>query len=270
MASHPTQAFDLDRIGGRKAFAELIDEVLACGEDALGLYRAGAAKRTQKKPDRSPVTEADKAIEERRRAFLSRKFPQAGFLGEESGSAKGSGQELRFVLDPIDGTRAFIRGIPTWSILLGLEYQGDAVLGVAYQPATGDLFTAVTGDGAYGNGRPMHVSNNASLEDALIAHGALAQFTESGFTDWMKRLAECSYSQRGMHDFEGYRNMLLGSADAMVDPGVMPWDVCAPAVLIREAGGSITGLHGQSSIYEGGVIASNGHLHNALIKALSA
>jgi len=257
--------FDLDRIGGRHALDALLDEVLAAGEDALAAFRGGAASRAQTKPDRSPVTEADQAVEHRLRAFLSARFPTAGFLGEESGAGGDGPSALRFVVDPIDGTRAFLRGLATWSVLVGLEADGEPVLGVAYFPASGDLYWGARGHGAYGNGRPLHVSKVATLDASLICHGALQQFTAAGIADVLPRLADGTFTQRGFSDFDGYRHLLEGRADAMIDPAVMPWDTIAAAVLVREAGGRFTSMGGESTIHGGSALASNGLVHDALL-----
>ncbi|HJL20155.1 MAG TPA: inositol monophosphatase family protein [Sandaracinaceae bacterium LLY-WYZ-13_1] len=263
-------AFDLGRIGGHRAFAELLDEVLAAGEHALRLYRQGAANRMSKKPDRSPVTEADEAVEERLLKYLRKRYPDAGFLGEETGRSGPSEAGLRWVVDPIDGTRAFIRGIPTWSILVGLERDGVPVLGVAYMPAAEDLFVGIAGEGARANGRPVHVSQVEHLADATITHGALSQFTDLQLGHLLPRLGQQTYTQRGFADFDGYRQLVLGRVDAMIDPGVAPWDICAAAVIVREAGGRLTSLAGEDTIHGGGAVASNAAIHDALVALLAA
>lgn len=269
MLPRMSQRFDMDRIGGRAALVELVDEVLAAGEEALRLYRAGAANRSKRKPDRSPVTEADETVEKRLSMYLRKRYPEAGFLGEETGAAGPSEAGLRWVVDPIDGTRAFIRGIPTWSILVGLEADGRPVLGVAYMPGDDDLFIAIDGEGAWGNGRPLHVSRVDSLDDAVVSHGALSQFTDLQLGHLLPRLGQRTYTQRGFADFDGYRQLLLGRLDAMVDPGVAPWDICAAAVLVREAGGRLTDLEGDETIHGGGALASNGAVHDALLALLA-
>lgn len=263
--------FDLDRIGGRAALAALIDEVLEAGQDALALYRNGAANRTKKKPDRSPVTEADQAVEKRLRRYLSERYPEAAFLGEETGaSGTQDGSGLRWVVDPIDGTRAFIRGIPTWSILVGLEHDGEPVLGLAYMAAADDLFVATKGRGAFCNGRPLQVSSVDTLDDCVVSHGALSQFTDMSRGEWLPTLARRTYTQRGFADFDGYRQLVLGRVDAMIDPGVAPWDVCAAAVIVREAGGRFTSFEGEDTIHDGtGFLASNGAVHDALLGLLA-
>ncbi len=261
-------SFDVGLIGGERVLSDLISEVVAAGEDALAQFRAGVANAVQIKPDRSPVTAADQHVEARLREFVRRRIPSAGFLGEEAGG-EDKDTPLRFVVDPIDGTRAFIRGLPTWSVLVGLEYQGQPVVGVAFMPALGEIFVGVAGHGATGNGRPLHVSAVKSLSDAMVCHGALAQFTDNKLDHVLAPLARASYSQRGHADFDGYRAVLRGQADAMVDPGIAPWDVCAVAVLIREAGGTFTTLDGRPSIYGPGAIASNGHIHGAICSLIT-
>jgi histidinol phosphatase-like enzyme (inositol monophosphatase family) len=261
--------FDLDRIGGRRALMDLIDEVLSAGDEAVRLYRNGVANRTKRKPDRSPVTEADEIVEKRLSMYLRKRYPESGFLGEETGSSGPSDSGFRWVVDPIDGTRAFIRGIPTWAILLGLEDAGEPVLGIAYMPGEDDLFVGIAGEGAWGNGRPLRVSQVDSLPDCAVTHGALSQFTDLQLDHLLPRLGEHTYTQRGFSDFDGYRHLLLGRVDAMIDPGVAPWDICAAAVLVREAGGRLTSLSGEETIHGGGAIASNGAVHDALVALLA-
>lgn len=252
-------------IGGRGAFDDLLSAVLAAGELALTLYRQGAGERAQKKPDRSPVTEADKQVETYLANFVRARFPGARFFGEEHGGDSANVAGLRFVVDPIDGTRAFMRGLPTWSVLVGLELDGEPVAGVAYMPAAGDLFSAVLGEGSYVNGRPVRLSAVEKLGDALVCHGGLAQFTDDGRESLLGELARKSYTQRGLADFANYRALLLGQADAVVDPSIQPYDVAAAAVLIREAGGRLTSLTGADSIYGPGALASNGLVHSELL-----
>jgi histidinol-phosphatase len=261
-------AFDLDRIGGRRALSELIDEVTAAGQAALQYYRSGAAENFNRKPDHSPVTEADRAVEQRLRAFMAKRFPEIGFLGEETGEVENRKPGMRFVVDPIDGTRAFIRGLKTWSVIVGLEADAEPVLAVVFMPAADDLFVAVKGEGAFCNGRPLRVSKVDTVEQALISHGGLNQFTSTGFERVLVELADKSYSQRGFADFDGHRAVLHANADAMLDAGVKPWDICATAVLVREAGGELTSFDGSPTIYGGSALISNGLIHQQLLNII--
>jgi histidinol-phosphatase len=262
--------FDLTHLGGRKNFDALIDTVLEAGELALGLYRSGAGSRAEKKPDRSPVTEADRAVEEHLAKFVRERFPAATFFGEETGGQSQRVPGLRFVVDPIDGTRAFMRGMPTWSILVGIEHEGEPVGAVAYLPAARSLFTGLRGHGAYHDGRPLRVSAVEKLEDAMICHGGLGQFTDEGLDALLPKLARKSYTQRGLGDFAGYAALLTGQADGVIDPHIKPYDIAPAAVLVREAGGRFTDQHGIDTIYNTIAVASNGRLHDELLALLRA
>ena len=260
-----TRPFDLDRIGGRRALDRLIDEVLDAGDEARRMFEEGRAT-VAIKPDRSPVTAADKRVEERLAAHLQRAFPTCGFLGEETGSREGSDAHLSFVLDPIDGTRAFMRGLSTWSVLLALLEDEVPVIGIAYLPAEQDLYVAVAGQGAHANGRPLRVSQVSALEDASISHGAIAQFHTDQSTDALLALGTRTHSQRGLTDFDGYRRLLQGRIDAVIDPAITIWDVAPAAVLVREAGGTFTDMNGVETLRGRGAIASNGLVHAPLIE----
>jgi histidinol-phosphatase len=260
--------FDLDRVGGRRFLDALCDEVLAAGRQALALFAAGAASRARQKPDRSPVTEADEAVEVRLRGFLARERPDAAFLGEETGASPvtaDGGAKMRFIVDPIDGTRAFLRGLDSWSILVGLEVEGEPVLGVALLPARDELYWGFLGGGAYKNGRPLRVSAVDRVEESAIGHGALAQFAEAGMVPSLERLARGTYTQRGTADFYGHTLVLDGRLDAMVDPALKPWDLCAVVPLVEEAGGRYSDFAGARTIYGGGCLASNGQVHDGML-----
>ena len=262
-----SKAFDITRIGGPDGLHALEQIARRAGEAALKHFQQGVVP--EKKPDRSPVTIADREAEQIIRDHIVSAFPDAGFLGEETGVVKGS-SGLRFIVDPIDGTRAFVRGWSTWSVLLGVEADGVPVVGIAHMPAADDFFVGVQGKGTTHNGKLVRVSKIGPLADATVTHGGLQQFTMAGVGEALLRLSDACDIARGCPDFDGYRQILLGRADAMVDPGVQPYDICAPAVLIREAGGRLTSFRGDETIYGGGAIASNGIIHDELVTALTA
>lgn len=256
--------FDLDRVGGERGLNDLVDTIRQAGDLALRSYSDGAAARVQQKPDRSPVTEADREVETFLRDYLERRYPEAGFFGEETGT-KSSEDGLRFIVDPIDGTRAFIRGLGTWSILVGVEFEGTPVVGVANMPAANDLFVGVTGGGAFRNDEPLRVSRVDSLDAALVSHGGLDQFAAADRLEVPTKLGRQVYTNRGFADFDGYRQLLLGKADAMIDADVRAYDVCPAAVLVREAGGRFTSWAGEDTVHAPNVVASNGAIHDALL-----
>lgn len=267
-----------DEMFSPQLFEDLITEIVAAGQDAVRLFELGAAQTFRKKPDRSPVTQADDVIEARLREFLHRASPGVEFLGEESATGTEHLQPSagpRMIVDPIDGTRAFLRGFPTWSILVGVEVNAEPVLGVAHLPVTGEIYWAKKGEGAYRRMAGSHqdirlaVSKITKLEDACIAHGALLQFTLANIASPLLSLTETTYSLRGMQDFSGHQAVLEGRAEAMIDPDLKPWDMCAVSVLVREAGGMFTSLSGVSTIYEGTALSSNGRVHNELIQTFT-
>lgn len=261
-----TERFDLDEYFGPRFLPDLIDAVLLAGREARGIAERGFT--TEFKADRSPVTAADQKVEALVRAFLSERAKNAAIFGEEEGMSGDESTGLVFHVDPIDGTRAFLRGLPSWSILIGLEKDRVPVFGLAYFPADDDLYTAALGHGAFRNGRPLRVSKVERLEHAAISHGGLQQFTEWGDFGILERLADRTFTARGYADFDGYRQLLLGRVDAMIDPCVKSYDICAAAILVREAGGRFTDMAGEDSIHLGSGLATNGAIHDELLSAM--
>jgi len=265
------QGFDLDSIGGQSALDRVLDEVRAAGQHARALFDAGRA-HVESKPDRSPVTVADREVEDRLRTFLLATFPDIAFRGEESGAGGTEGARLSWLLDPIDGTRAFIRGLPTWSVLLALLEDGEPQIAVGYFPADDDLYVAVRGRGAQRDGRALKVSAVASLADATITHGALAQHPGDRGMRTLMALRDRTHTQRGHLDFDQHRQVLLGRIDVAIDPLLQPWDAAVPMLLIREAGGIATTLTGQTSLSavlsDGGLVTSNGLVHAETLELL--
>jgi len=237
--------------------------------------RAGDLARTyyestfeiELKPDASPVTVADKGAEELIRSLVSQHFPSDGFLGEEFGDQPG-GTGFRWVIDPIDGTRSFVRHIPIWATLIGLEYKGEQVGGVAYVPVLGQVYRALRGDGAYMNDRRVRVSDVGKLSDALLCYSSLAWFTRAGRERTFLELANRTNRQRGFGDFYGFVLVAEGAADLMVEHGVHAWDVSGLKAIVEEAGGTFTDWDGTPTTERPDVVASNGKLHAEALKIL--
>lgn len=266
-------AFDLTRLGGPGTLEAIVGEVRAAGAEARAIFEASRGA-VETKPDRSPVTAADRAVETRLRAFLEKTVPDASFLGEETGASGARGASLEWLVDPIDGTRAFVRGLTTWSVLVALLDEGEPAVGIAYLPGEDDLYVAVRGAGATRNGAPLRVSGVTSLSRAMVSHGALAQFSTDALGRALLSLRGATDGQRGLADFDGHRNVARGRIDAMIDPGVQPWDVAAAALVVREAGGRWTTLRGSERLHDvvrdGGALTSNGLVHDALLETLAA
>ena len=239
----------------------MVEAARAGGEVALAHFRRGTEARL--KPDGSPVTQADRGAEEAIAEVLFAACPEHGVLGEELGARGPSAR--RFIVDPIDGTRNFIRGIPLWATLLALEEHGEVTAGVVYQPVTRDLHTARRGQGAFLNGQRIRVSGVTALEEATLVHTTLGLLRREGYWDAFLRLVDRTGLQRGVGDFLCYTMVAEGKGEIALAPGVKPWDLAAVRVLVEEAGGRFTDLAGAFTIYSGTALGTNGRLHDLVL-----
>ena len=244
----------------------MIEAVRAGGEVALGHFRRGV--EVGLKADRSPVTVADHEAEAAIVETLRRAFPDHGVLAEESG-ARGPA-ERRFIVDPIDGTRNFVRGIPIWAVMVALEERGAITAGVIWEPVRGNLHTARRGQGAFLNGERIHVSRVATLEEAMLVHATLNALRRDGLWDGFVRLVDATARQRGFGDYLCYTTIAEGKADVALATNAKVWDLAAAKILLEEAGGRLTDVRGEDSITRGTALASNGILHEAALGLLRA
>lgn len=221
------------------------------------------------KNDRSPVTVADRETEQLLRTTLLQAFPNDGFLGEESGDVPGS-SGYRWIIDPIDGTRNFVRGIPLWATLVGLEYKGVQIAGVVEVPALGHTYHAILGGGAFRGDQPIHVSDVRELSSANLFYSSISWFVKAGCQDAFLQLAARTQRQRGFGDFYGFVLVAQGSGELMVEHGVHPWDVAAVRPIVEEAGGRMNNWDGRFNVLKPDVIASNGLLHDEARSILQA
>jgi histidinol-phosphatase len=189
-------------------------------------------------------------------------FPDVGLLGEEFGAQGAQGR--RWIIDPIDGTRNFVRGIPYWATLIALEEEGEITVGVVHAPATGDLLWAERGQGAFANGTPLRVSEVDRLDRATLLHsslGYLRQADEGRAWEGFVRLVDRTATQRGFGDYFAYTFVLRGQAELMLECDLKPWDLAPFKVLFEEAGGKLTDFEGRPTIYSGSAFAGNARLH---------
>lgn len=229
---------------------------------------APKAMTIEKKDDASPVTAADKQCESLLRSKLLDRFTSDGFLGEESGAVGGSSGR-RWIIDPIDGTRPFIRGIPTYSTLIALESENDPVVGVIHLPALSVTCWACKGEGAFCNGTPINVSKTVQLNNVI---GSALGFIEHPDPDLRERLLSTMRSWNynyGFMDAFSYVCLASGKIDCCVNLLDKPWDCAAAACIISEAGGTWTDIRGNHSIYNDSFLASNGLLHQQLLQFFS-
>ena len=236
------------------------------GDFARGYYDSSFA--VEWKPDNSPVTIADKGAEEMIRREIKKHFPNDAFLGEESGSEPGT-TGFRWIIDPIDGTRSFVRRIPIWATLIGLEYQGEQIGGVAFAPVLGNLYRALRGDGVYMDDRRIRVSDVSELSKSLMCYSSIGWFRKAGRESTFLELAAKTERQRGFGDFYGFVLVAQGACELMVEHGVKAWDVAATKVLVEEAGGMFTDWNGIPTIDAPDVLATNGKVHAAALAILN-
>jgi histidinol-phosphatase len=241
-----------------------VEAARAAGEVALWYYRAGFDVTL--KPDQTPVTAADREAERVIEHILTKLTPTCGFLGEEFGP-RGP-QDRRWIVDPIDGTRNFVRRIPFWATLIALEEQGEVTVGVIHNPVTGELYSARKGGGARLNGVPIHVSTTSALKEGHLLHAGLDIMRTGGHWDGFLRLVDGTARQRGFGDYYGYTLVAEGKAELYLEMDLKPWDLAACKVVVEEAGGRFTDFAGQPSIYTGSSLVSNGRVHDAALALL--
>jgi histidinol-phosphatase len=233
--------------------ADVADEI------SLPRFRSGLAIET--KPDLTPVTEADRAVETELRRILAEERPDDAVLGEEQGAAAGTSAR-RWIVDPIDGTRNYARGIPVWGTLVALENHGVVAVGVVSAPALARRWWAARGGGAFADGEAIRVSAVASVEEAVLSF-AVEQA--------VPQLAQRAWHARGLGDFWAHMLVAEGAVDGAMDAvGVSEWDLAAVQVIVEEAGGRFSDFGGATRIDSGTAVTSNGVLHEELLAAISA
>jgi histidinol-phosphatase len=248
--------------------------VLADDADSLTEARFRALDlHVMSKPDLTPVTDADEAVEESIRRTLSRVRSRDAVTGEEQGSTGHS--QRRWVIDPIDGTKNFVRGVPVWATLISLVVDDEVVLGVVSAPLLQRRWWASTGNGAW-TGRSLlkasrcQVSDVRRLEDASLSYASLHGWEERGQLDDMMSLMRRCWRTRAYGDFWSYMLLAEGAVDIAAEPELEVYDMAALDVIVREAGGRFTSLDGTDGPFGGNVLATNGHLHEAALSFLGS
>lgn len=222
------------------------------------------------KADRTPVTRADVESEEAIQRIISERFPEHGFYGEETGHS-GDASEYLWLVDPIDGTKSFVRGYPFFSTQIALMHRGELVLGVSNAPLFGELAHAERGHGAYLNDQPIHVSNLLNPDESTLSLGNIKTLAlDSPRWTALGGLIPRFNRVRGYGDFYHYHLLAAGKLDVVVESDVNILDVAALAVIINEAGGQVSDLHGNPLGLESTtILASNGRLHDLLLNTLA-
>jgi histidinol phosphatase-like enzyme (inositol monophosphatase family) len=242
-----------------------IDAAWQAGRRTLAYFQTGVA--IDRKEDGSPVTIADREAEQLLRRLIGSAFPDHAIVGEEFGGDRREAAH-RWLIDPIDGTHAFARGVPFYGVLLALEIDGVPAVGVAYFPALDEMIAAAHGLGCYWNGRRAHVSGVSSLEKACIVYTDGREISARLGAGWDELRASTAI-QRGWGDCYGHCLVATGRADVMLDARMNPWDCAALVPILEQAGGRFTDWRGRVAIDGGDAISTNGRLHDELITRLS-
>ena len=256
-------------------FAKAMDVARRAAEAAsaasLAHFRRGV--RVERKPDRTPVTQADRDSEAAILAVVREAFPDHGFLGEETGAHAGNA-ETRWIVDPLDGTKGFTRGRGFWGALVALEHRGAVVAGAMALPALGETYWAARGLGAWlraGDAAPtrLEVSEIGDWADATLSFGEPHVLFRPPMLERLAGLAISAQAARCYGDLAGCALVLQGRAEAWIEAGVQIWDIAALQILVEEAGGRFTDLEGRATHASGACVASNGLVHEHVLRALA-
>ncbi|HET8604559.1 MAG TPA: histidinol-phosphatase [Marmoricola sp.] len=248
--------------------------VLADDADSVAMSRFKALDlHVMTKPDLTPVTDADRAVEESIRRTLSRARPRDAVLGEEQGSTGHS--QRRWVVDPIDGTKSFVRGVPVWATLIGLMVDDEVVVGVVSAPQLNRRWWAMRDGGAWTGksllrAAPCQVSDVSRLEDASFSYSSLGGWEERGRLEDFLALSRRCWRTRAYGDFWSYMLLAEGAVDIAAEPELHLYDMAALDVIVREAGGLFTSLEGEPGPLGDNALASNGKLHDQALAFLGA
>ncbi len=248
-----------------------VETAWIAGQLTLEFFRLGV--ETELKSDLTPVTEADRGAEELIRSRIAETFPDDSIVGEEFGAGGGTGDsesaaERNWYVDPIDGTRSFVRGVPLYGILIGLEVKGRVEVGVAHFPGIGETVAAASGHGCTLNGEPAQVCTTASLAESYVSFGDPGLFVDAHHRKAWKRMMERTAYRVGWSDAYGHALVATGRLELMVDPQMSAWD-CGPfPVILREAGGYFGDWDGNETIHCGRAVSTSRRLLPEVLELL--
>jgi histidinol-phosphatase len=241
------------------------DLAYRAGRITLGYYNIGI--HPDFKPDDTPVTAADRAAEQFIRGEIEKKYPSHAILGEEFGMSERNNM-FRWIIDPIDGTKSFMRGVPLYAVLIGLEIEGEVRVGACYAPALDEMLAAADGEGCWWNGRQAHVSEVAALDQAFVCYTNTRNMRKHGRGEAWARIDESAFAARGWSDAYGYMLVATGRAEAMLDPIMNIWD-CGPfPPIFREAGGYFGSWDGRPGHAHDEALACNAAILPEMLKII--
>lgn len=231
-----------------------VETAYLAGRETLGYFQTGL--QPDLKADHSPVTIADRRSEELIRRRIEARFPRHAIVGEEYGVKEAQGDHARWFIDPIDGTRSFVCGVPLYAVLIALELEGSVRVGAAYFPALDEMIAAASGEGCWWNGRRARVSDVPALAQSVVAFSDVANFAKFGWSDAWARIVQATAYRGGWGDAYGYLLVATGRLEVMLDPVMNAWD-CGPFLpILEEAGGYFGDWQGNRTIHGGEALAT--------------
>ena len=235
---------------------------------ALTLQHFGGTLSAETKGDGTPVTVADRAAESFLRERIGERFPEHGILGEEFGETN-EGASVRWILDPIDGTKSFVRGVPLYGVLVGIEVGGEPAVGVAHFPVLGETVAGALGEGCFWNGGPARISSISTVAESTLLTSDPKVLLAHPMTPGWDSLVRKAALVRSWGDCYGHILVATGRAEIMVDPILAPWDAAPFVPILSEAGGMFTDKDGNAGVHGGSGISTNGTLHEEVLRTLS-
>jgi histidinol-phosphatase len=259
-------------MGYRETYGPLLEAIVQEGDVIAMRYFRAVEMRVERKRDGSAVTQADRGVEEMARAKVAASGLALDILGEEMGGpdieAANAAGRARLIIDPIDGTEEFSRGIPTFGTLLGIEHQGEIVAGMVSAPALGTRWSAYRGEGAFRNGQKIQVSSVAKLGESMIFTTGTGPKKDAADRATLRRLSDAARNSRALGGFWQHMLVAEGAIEAAVDWTSMPWDLAPLGLIVEEAGGRSTNLQGKRTIYDGRFVSTNGKIHDEVLQLL--
>jgi histidinol-phosphatase len=256
----------------RKEYGALLEAIANEGDAIAMKYFRADEMRVERKKDGTAVTQADRAIEEMARAKVAASGIALDVFGEEMGGGEATGPAStgrpRLIIDPIDGTEEFSRGIPTFGTLLGIEHKGEIVAGMVSAPALHARWCAYRGEGAYRDGKRLHVSKVARLKDAMVFTTGTGPTKGKEAREKIRRLADAARNGRALGGFWQHMLVAEGAIEAALDWTSKPWDLAPLGMIVEEAGGRSTNVRGERTIYTGDFLSTNGKIHEEALKLL--
>src|SRR6266700_965643 len=259
-------------MGYRAVYGKLLEEIAQEADQiALNYFRA-IELRVERKKDGTAVTQADRAVEEMARRKVAASGLELDVLGEEMGggpeAAPSPGARPRLIIDPIDGTEEFSRGIPTFGTLLGIEHDGEIVAALASAPALRSRLQAYNGEGAYREGRKLQVSNIEKLQDSMVFSTGTGPSKDSADQTRIRKYLDAARNSRSFGGFWQHMLVAEGAIEAALDWTSRPWDLAPLILIVQEAGGKSTSLNGRATIYEKSLLSTNGRIHEETLNVL--